>query len=65
LIHIFVLKSQISNLKSNAEVSDILHGEAVRLAIVHSQPLLGKRKNIQGWIPSPLGSEPFEEISKN
>jgi peptide/nickel transport system substrate-binding protein len=65
LIHIFVLKSQISNLKSNAEVSEILHGEAVRLAIVHSQPLLGKRKNIQGWIPSPLGSESFEEISKN
>ncbi|MEG4498211.1 hypothetical protein QUB05_13440 [Microcoleus sp. F10-C6] len=39
--------------------------EAVRLPIVHSQPLLGKRKNIQGWIPSPLGSESFEEISKN
>jgi len=51
--------------KIYAEVSEILHGEAVRLPIVHSQPLLGKRKNIQGWIPSPLGSESFEEISKN
>ena len=51
--------------KIYAEVSEILHGEAVRLPIVHSQPLLGKRKNIQGWIPSPLGSESFEEVSKN
>ncbi|MCU0540800.1 MAG: ABC transporter substrate-binding protein [Oscillatoriaceae cyanobacterium Prado104] len=46
------------------EVSQILHEEAVRLPIVHSQPLLGKRKNLGGWIPSPLGSESFEEISK-
>ncbi|MEG4581702.1 ABC transporter substrate-binding protein [Microcoleus sp. MON1_C5] len=51
--------------KIYAEVSQILHEEAVRLPIVHSQPLLGKRKNIQGWIPSPLGSESFEEVSKN
>ncbi|WP_373534494.1 ABC transporter substrate-binding protein [Microcoleus sp.] len=51
--------------KIYAEVSEILHGEAVRLPIVHSQPLLGKRKNIQGWIPSPLGSESFEEVSKS
>ncbi len=51
--------------KIYAEVNEILHGEAVRLPIVHSQPLLGKRKNIQGWIPSPLGSESFEEVSKS
>ncbi|MEG5017064.1 MULTISPECIES: ABC transporter substrate-binding protein [unclassified Microcoleus] len=51
--------------KIYAEVSEVLHGEAVRLPIVHSQPLLGKRKNIQGWIPSPLGSESFEDVSKS
>lgn len=51
--------------KIYAEVSEILHDEAVRLPIVHSQPLLGKRKNIQGWIPSPLGSESFEDVSKS
>ncbi|MCC3594492.1 ABC transporter substrate-binding protein [Microcoleus sp. PH2017_28_MFU_U_A] len=51
--------------KIYAEVSEILHGEAVRLPIVHSQPLLGKRKNIKGWIPSPLGSESFEDVSKS
>ncbi|WP_293133161.1 ABC transporter substrate-binding protein [Microcoleus sp. bin38.metabat.b11b12b14.051] len=51
--------------KIYAEVGEILYGEAVRLPIVHSQPLLGKRKNIQGWIPSPLGSESFEDVSKS
>ncbi|MBE9095785.1 ABC transporter substrate-binding protein [Tychonema sp. LEGE 07203] len=51
--------------KIYAEVSEILHGEAVRLPIVHSQPLLGKRKNVRGWVPSPLGSESFEDVSKS
>ncbi|MCL1463158.1 ABC transporter substrate-binding protein [Argonema galeatum] len=50
--------------KIYAEVDEILHNEAVRLPIVHSQPLLAKRKNIEGWIPSPLGSESFEQIEK-
>ena len=51
--------------KIYAEVDEILHKEVVRLPIVHSQPLLAKRKNIAGWVPSPLGSESFEGIAKN
>lgn len=47
-----------------AEVDRILHREVLRLPIVHSQPLLAKRKNLDGWVPSPLGSEPFEGIVK-
>ncbi|XWK88018.1 MAG: ABC transporter substrate-binding protein [Phormidium sp.] len=50
--------------KIYAQVDEILHQEAVRLPIVHSQPLLAKRKNVQGWIPSPLGSENFTRIEK-
>lgn len=50
--------------KIYGEVDDILHREVVRLPIVHSQPLLAKRKNIEGWVPSPLGSESFEAIAK-
>jgi peptide/nickel transport system substrate-binding protein len=46
------------------QVDEILYQEAVRLPIVHSQPLLAKRKNVSGWIPSPLGSEAFEEVTK-
>jgi peptide/nickel transport system substrate-binding protein len=47
-----------------AEVDQILHREVLRLPIVHSQPLLARRKNLEGWVPSPLGSEPFEGIIK-
>lgn len=53
-----------ARVKIYAEVDDILHKQAVRLPIVHSQPLLA-RKNIEGWVPSPLGSESFEAIAKN
>jgi peptide/nickel transport system substrate-binding protein len=47
-----------------AEVDRILYDEVVRIPIVHSQPLLAKRTNIDGWEPSPLGSEPFNTITK-
>jgi peptide/nickel transport system substrate-binding protein len=50
--------------KIYAQLDEILHREVLRLPIVHSQPLLAKRKTVQGWVPSPLGSEPFETISK-
>ena len=50
--------------KIYAEVDEILHRELVRLPIVHSQPLAAKRKNIQGWVPSPLGTETFEAVEK-
>ncbi|MGA9381999.1 MAG: ABC transporter substrate-binding protein [Phormidium sp.] len=55
---------QAERAKIYAQVDEILHQEAVRLPIVHSQPLLAKRKNVQGWIPSPLGSEDFAGIEK-
>lgn len=56
---------QTTRAKIYAKISEILHQEAVRLPLVHSQPLLAKRKNIQGWTPSPLGTEPFETIKKS
>ncbi len=45
-------------------IGNILHQEVLRLPIVHSQPLLAQRQNLTGWVPSPLGSDPFEEIVK-
>lgn len=56
--------NQAERAKIYAQVDEILHQEAVRLPIVHSQPLLAKRKNIEGWLPSPLGSENFTRIEK-
>ncbi|MGC1246740.1 MAG: ABC transporter substrate-binding protein [Spirulinaceae cyanobacterium] len=50
--------------KIYAKIDKLVAEEKVRIPIVHSQPLLAKRKNIQGWQPSPLGSEPFSTIEK-
>jgi peptide/nickel transport system substrate-binding protein len=50
--------------KLYAQVDEIVHREAIRLPIVHSEPLLVQRKTIKDWVPSPLGHEPFEAIVK-
>jgi peptide/nickel transport system substrate-binding protein len=55
---------QAARAKIYGEVDTILHQQALRLPIVHSEPLLVQRKTIQGWNPSPLGTEPFEAIAK-
>ena len=46
------------------DVDRILFEEALRIPIVHSQPLLAKRNNIEGWSPSPFSNEPFPEVEK-
>ncbi len=56
---------QAERVKIYQQMDEILYKEILRLPIVHSQPLLAKRKNVTDWVPSPLGSEPFEEISKS
>ena len=58
------IQTQAGRAKVYAQVDNILHQEVLRLPIVHSQPLVAQRKAIAGWVPSPLGSEPFEFISK-
>ena len=50
--------------KLYAEVDKILYEEALRLPIVHSEPLLVQRANLSGWTPSPLGTESFAEVVK-
>lgn len=51
--------------KIYGQLDEILYKEALRIPIVHSQPLLAKRKNVSGWTPSPLGSEPLPEVAKS
>jgi peptide/nickel transport system substrate-binding protein len=46
------------------EVDKILFDEAVRIPIVHSEPLLAQRATLSGWQPSPFGSESFEAVAK-
>lgn len=47
------------------QAEKIIFDEAVRIPVVHSDPLLAQRSNISDWAPSPLGSESFETISKS
>ncbi len=57
-------QNQSDRAKIYAEVDRILYQEALRLPIVHSQPLLAQRSTLSGWTPSPLGSESFEALTK-
>ncbi|MGD1858090.1 MAG: ABC transporter substrate-binding protein [Leptolyngbyaceae cyanobacterium] len=47
------------------DVDGLLFEEALRIPIVHSQPLLAKRTNVDGWSPSPFSNEPFTEVEKS
>ncbi len=46
------------------QVDALIFEEALRIPIVHSQPLLAKRTDLAGWEPSPFSSEPFSGIEK-
>ena len=46
------------------QVDELTFEEALRIPIVHSQPLLAKRAGIEGWEPSPFSTEPFAAIEK-
>jgi peptide/nickel transport system substrate-binding protein len=47
------------------QADEILFAEALRIPIVHSQPLLAQRASLAGWEPSPLGSEQFVDVEKS
>ena len=46
------------------QVDALLFEAALRIPIVHSQPLLAQRAGIEGWVPSPLGNEDFASVDK-
>jgi peptide/nickel transport system substrate-binding protein len=45
------------------QISEILYNDIVKLPIVHSKPLQAKRANVDGWVPSPLGSVFLADLS--
>ncbi len=47
------------------EADELIFEEALRIPIVHSQPLLAQRTSVTGWTPSPLGSEAFTTVEKS
>lgn len=58
-------ENKAERIKIYQQVDEILSKEVVRIPIVHSKPLLAKRKTVKGWTPSPLGTEQFGEVTKS
>ncbi|MEP0921740.1 ABC transporter substrate-binding protein [Leptolyngbya sp. ST-U4] len=56
---------QTQRAKLYGEAEKLIADEAVRVPIVHSEPLNAQRANVNGWSPSPLGSESFETVEKS
>ncbi|AIZ45189.1 peptide ABC transporter substrate-binding protein [Deinococcus radiopugnans] len=46
-----------------AQVQELTYKANYRIPLVHSQPLAAARNYVKGWIPSPLGSEAFNNVS--
>ena len=46
-----------------AQIHELTYKATYRIPVVHSQPLAAARNYVKGWVPSPLGSEPFNTIS--
>ncbi len=55
--------TQAAKAKIYSQIHEMTYNANYRLPIVHSNPLAAARTYIKGWIPSPLGSEPFNTIS--
>ncbi|MEO1144148.1 MAG: ABC transporter substrate-binding protein [Cyanobacteria bacterium J06638_22] len=47
------------------DIDVLLFEEALRIPIVHAKPLLAQHVGLEGWVPSPLGSEAFATVSKS
>ncbi|WP_034384299.1 ABC transporter substrate-binding protein [Deinococcus sp. YIM 77859] len=55
--------SQADKAKVYAQIHEITYKANYRIPVVHSQPLAAARSYVKGWVPSPLGSEAFNNIS--
>ena len=47
------------------QADELIFEEALRIPIVHSQPLLAQRTGVTGWVPSPFSTEPFTTVEKS
>ena len=44
------------------EAGMIINRDVPRIPIVHAPPVYAARQALQGWTPSPFGSEPFKDV---
>ncbi|MDO3408403.1 ABC transporter substrate-binding protein [Saccharibacillus sp. CPCC 101409] len=54
---------QDARAKLYEEAQVIIHDDAPWVPLVHSTPLLAGSAKVQGYVPSPTGSEPYADIS--
>lgn len=55
--------TQEAKAKVYSQLHEITYNAAYRIPMVHSNPLAAARSYVKGWVPSPLGSEPFNAIT--
>ncbi|GAA5441270.1 ABC transporter substrate-binding protein [Deinococcus caeni] len=55
--------TQEAKAKVYSQLHEITYNAAYRIPMVHSNPLAAARSYVKGWVPSPLGSEPFNTIT--
>ncbi|MBX8464621.1 MULTISPECIES: ABC transporter substrate-binding protein [unclassified Deinococcus] len=55
--------TQEAKAKVYSQLHEITYNAAYRVPMVHSNPLAAARSYVKGWVPSPLGSEPFNTIT--
>ena len=55
--------SQEESARLFQEAGLIINRDVPRIPIVHAPPVYAAKKALQGWTPSPFGSEPFKDIS--
>ncbi|MFC3862682.1 ABC transporter substrate-binding protein [Deinococcus antarcticus] len=46
-----------------AQLHEFTYNATYRIPVVHSSPLGAQRTYVKGWVPSPLGSEAFNDVS--
>ena len=47
-----------------AQAEQLVAADRVRLVLIHASPLLAHRVGVTGWLPSPMGQESLEGVSK-
>lgn len=55
--------SQDEAAKLFKQANELVRQDVPRVPIVHAPPVLASKKTLQGWKPSPFGSEPWIPIS--
>ena len=55
--------SQDASAKLFKQAGELIRQDVPRVPIVHAPPVLAAKKALQGWKPSPFGSEPWIPIS--